>query len=86
MRTNIDIDDKLMKQAMKALGVETKKAAVDRALRQALEIHGQKLLRKLRGKVVWRGHDDNWFGSDGEVIAARETAKRASPAKARRIA
>jgi len=44
------------------------------------------LLRKLRGKVVWRGHDDNWFGSDGEVIAARETAKRASPAKARRIA
>ena len=86
MRTNIDIDDKLMKQAMKALGVETKKAAVDRALRQALEIHGQQSLRKLRGKVVWRGHDDNWFGSDAEVVAARETANRATSARARRIA
>jgi Arc/MetJ family transcription regulator len=86
MRTNIDIDDKLMKQAMKALGVETKKAAVDRALRQALEIHGQQSLRKLRGKVVWRGHDDNWFGSDAEVAAARKTAERTSSAKARRIA
>ena len=74
MRTNIDIDDKLMKQAMKALGVETKKAAVDRALRQALEIHGQKLLRKLRGKVVWRGHDDDWFASDEEILRLRKLA------------
>ena len=86
MRTNIEIDDTLMKQAMKALGVETKKAAVERALRQALEIHGQQSLRKLRGKVTWRGHDDNWLASDADVVAARQTAKRASSAKARRVA
>ena len=32
MRTNIDIDDKLMKQAMKATGAATKKAAVEESL------------------------------------------------------
>ena len=34
MRTNIDIDDELMAQAMKATGQRTKKAAVEEALRQ----------------------------------------------------
>ncbi len=78
MRTNIDIDDKLMKQAMKALGVTTKKAAVEGALRQALQINGQQSLRKLRGKMVWRSHDDDWFASDQEILAAREALKHES--------
>jgi Arc/MetJ family transcription regulator len=39
MRTNIDIDDKLMKQAMKATGATTKRAAVDASLRKLLEVH-----------------------------------------------
>jgi Arc/MetJ family transcription regulator len=78
MRTNIDIDDKLMKQAMKALGVTTKKAAVEQALRQALQIHAQQSIQKLRGKIVWRGHDDDWFASDDEILARREAANRES--------
>jgi len=36
MRTNIDIDDALLKEAMEALGVKTKKAAVEEALRRAV--------------------------------------------------
>lgn len=39
MRTNIDIDDKLMRQAMKATGAGTKKAAVEASLRKLLEVH-----------------------------------------------
>ncbi|WP_311030834.1 type II toxin-antitoxin system VapB family antitoxin [Mesorhizobium koreense] len=41
MRTNIDIDDRLMKQAMKATGQKTKKAAVEAALRKVIEISDQ---------------------------------------------
>ena len=39
MRTNIDIDDALMKQAMKATGAKTKKAAVEAALCRLIEVH-----------------------------------------------
>jgi Arc/MetJ family transcription regulator len=72
MRTNIDIDDKLMKQAMKATGAPTKKAAVEAALRQAVQLKMQEGIRKLRGKVVWRGHDDDWFASDEEILKKRQ--------------
>lgn len=72
MRTNIDIDEKLLKQAMKATGEKTKKAAVEAALRQAVQIHSQGEIRKLFGKVVWRGHDDDWFASDDEIRKARQ--------------
>jgi len=51
MRTNIEIDDKLMKQAMKAAGVTTKKAAVEEALRRMVQLQRQGGIRKLRGKV-----------------------------------
>ena len=51
MRTNIEIDDKLMKQAMKAAGVKTKKAAVETALQRMVQIQRQAGIRKLRGKV-----------------------------------
>ncbi len=86
MRTNIDIDDKLMKQAMKALGVTTKRAAVEKALRRTLEIDGQQSLRKLRGKIAWRGHDDDWFASGKEAPAKREAENRKTGSDARKIA
>lgn len=86
MRTNIDIDDKLMKQAMKALGATTKKAAVEKALRQSVAIHAQESLRKLRGKIVWRGHDDDWFASDDEILASRRAEKVDTASGARKIA
>ena len=74
MRTNIDIDDKLIKQAMKASGTTTKKAAVDAALSQMVRIHRQGAIRKLRGRIVWRSHDDDWFASDEEIKAGRQSA------------
>ena len=58
MRTNIDLDDKLLSKAMKALGTTTKKATVVEALRQAVENHrGRQAIANLRG-IGWEGDLD----------------------------
>ena len=56
MRTNIEIDDELMQQAMRSTGERTKKAVVDAALRLLVRTHSQIGIRRLRGKVQWHGH------------------------------
>lgn len=55
MRTNIEIDDGLMKEAMKSSGARTKKAAVECGLRLLVKLRRQTAFRKLRGKVQWEG-------------------------------
>ena len=60
MRTNIDIDDKLMADAMKAMGTKTKKETVEKALEAQLAIKRQLAVRSLRGKVDWQGDLDAW--------------------------
>ena len=55
MRTNIDIDDRLMRQAMRSSGARTKRAAVEEGLRLLIQTRGQKSIRRLRGKVTWEG-------------------------------
>ena len=55
MRTNIDIDDELMAEALRRSGAPTKKAAVEEALRLLIQTRRQAGLRKLRGKVKWEG-------------------------------
>jgi Arc/MetJ family transcription regulator len=55
MRTNIDIDDALMKAALKASGAKTKKEAVEIGLRTLLRLHEQAEARRFRGKLDWRG-------------------------------
>jgi Arc/MetJ family transcription regulator len=55
MRTNIDIDDDLMQQAMRSTGSRTKKAVVEAALRLLVKTHAQTGIRQLRGKVQWQG-------------------------------
>ena len=56
MRTNIEIDDRLMRQAMRSSGARTKKAAVEAGLKLLVEIRAQGGIRKLRGKVEWEGN------------------------------
>jgi Arc/MetJ family transcription regulator len=58
VRTNIDIDDGLMRQAMRHSGARTKKAAVEAGLRLLLRTHMQASIRRLRGKVRWEGDLD----------------------------
>ncbi|MGE0813386.1 MAG: type II toxin-antitoxin system VapB family antitoxin [Vicinamibacterales bacterium] len=55
MRTNIDIDDDLMRKAMRASGATTKRAAVEQGLRMLIDVRGQRTIRHLRGKVKWTG-------------------------------
>ena len=55
MRTNIDIDDTLMNEAMEASGAATKKSAVEKGLELLVQVKKQNGLRKLRGKLKWEG-------------------------------
>ena len=61
-RTNIVLDDRLIKQAMQVSGAKTKRQAVDRALREMVARRAvYSALRKLQGKLPW----------DGDVAALR---------------
>jgi Arc/MetJ family transcription regulator len=55
MRTNIDIDDRLMRQAMRSSGARTKKATVEAALRLLIQTFGQRSIQELRGRIRWEG-------------------------------
>ncbi len=56
MRTNIEIDDRLMKETLKATGLKTKREVVDLALKELLRLEKQIGFRKLRGKIDWQGN------------------------------
>ncbi len=55
MRTNIDIDDVLMRRAMRSSGARTKRAVVEEGLRLLIRTRGQSSIRRLRGNVEWQG-------------------------------
>ena len=58
MRTNIVIDDKLMRDVLKTTGLKTKREAVELGLRTLLRLGQQAELRSLRGKIKWEGNLD----------------------------
>jgi Arc/MetJ family transcription regulator len=50
MRTNIEIDNKLMERALKATGLPSKRAVVEEGLRLLIKLRGQAKLRESFGK------------------------------------
>ena len=58
MRTNIVIDDKLMRDTLRATGLKTKREAVELGLQTLLRLKQQAQLRELRGKLEWHGDLD----------------------------
>ena len=58
MRTNIEIDDKLMSDALAATGLKTKREAVELGLRTVLRLKQQDEIRQFRGKLHWQGDLD----------------------------
>jgi Arc/MetJ family transcription regulator len=58
VRTNIEIDDQLMDEALKRSGAATKRAAVEEGLRLLIQTRRQSGIRRLRGKVRWEGDLD----------------------------
>ena len=58
MRTNIVIDDKLMKDTLRVTGLKTKREAVELGLRTLLRLRQQEQIRRYRGKLHWQGDLD----------------------------
>ena len=56
MRTNIVIDDELMRKAQRLTTLRTKREVVESALRLLVEIKQQEQIRKARGKLTWSGN------------------------------
>lgn len=58
MRTNIVIDDTLMKDTLRLTGLKTKREAVELGLRTVLRLLQQEQIRQFRGKLAWDGDLD----------------------------
>ena len=56
MRTNIEIDKKLMDEILDKTSIKTKKEVVDQALREFLRKIKLRELSELRGKISWEGN------------------------------
>jgi len=56
MRTNVDLDDLLLAEAMKISGITTKKAVLELVLREYLRKNNMKKILKYRGKNIWEGN------------------------------
>jgi len=58
VRTNIEIDDSLMAEALAATGVKTKREAVELGLKTIIRLKQQEHIRQFRGKLQWEGDLD----------------------------
>lgn len=58
MRTNIEIDDDILKEVQALTGAKTKREAVDVALRELVARYRRLGLLRLKGKVRWEGDLD----------------------------
>ncbi|HWR71889.1 MAG TPA: type II toxin-antitoxin system VapB family antitoxin [Nitrospirota bacterium] len=54
-RTNIDLDDKLVKEGLKVTHLRTKKELVNYALEELIKKARRKRILELKGKVQWEG-------------------------------
>jgi len=52
------IDDRLMREALHATGLKTKREAVEEGLRTLLRLSRQSAVRRFRGKLKWHGDLD----------------------------
>ena len=68
MRTNIEIDDALMQEAMEIGEIKTKKQAIEFALKEFIAASHRKKLMALRGKVEWEGNLDEWRSEHVQAI------------------
>jgi antitoxin ParD1/3/4 len=88
MRTNIDIDDALMAEAMKAGPYKTKKDAVEAGLKLLARQVAYREILKWRGKLEWQGDEAiDWTQpTDRARLAVNEPAPPATASKSRRRA
>lgn len=58
MRTNIEIDDRLIEEALHLTGLKTKRAVVERGLQTLIRLARQRKVLDLAGKIHWEGNID----------------------------
>lgn len=56
MRTNIELDDVLVKKAMKITQISTKKAVINKALEELVKSHNRKEILKYFDSGIWEGN------------------------------
>lgn len=84
MRTNIDIDDALMDQALQAGPFKTKKDAVEAGLKLLARQAAYREVAKWRGKLQWEGDDSvDWVAANRAEAGA---AVQAPPPPAHKVA
>jgi Arc/MetJ family transcription regulator len=54
-RTNIELDDKLVKEGLKVTHLRTKKELVNYALEELIKKARRKRILELEGKIQWEG-------------------------------
>ncbi len=59
MRTNIEIDDNLMEDVLKATGLTTKKDVVELGLKTLIRLKKQERIKSFRGQLKWTGDLDD---------------------------
>lgn len=83
MRTNIDIDDALMDQALKAGPYKTKKDAVEAGLKLLARQAAYREILKWRGKLKWEGDEAiDWTAPDPLMPASRRDSHAPYPSPA----
>ena len=87
MRTNIEIEDKLMAAAMAAGGFKTKREAVDAGLRLVARRKVYDGLLALRGKLQWDDSDEAWAKvREQRALVANEAAPASCVVSATKVA
>lgn len=56
MRTNVEINEALMKKAQKLSNIKTKKEVIEKALEQYVNFLQRKDMLNIRGKIDWVGN------------------------------
>ena len=80
MRTNIEIDDALMKKAMQAGPYQTKKEAVEAGLKLLARQVAYREILKWEGKLKWEGDESiDWTKPDPD--AHKDSSTKPEPAK-----
>ncbi len=59
-RTNVVLDDALVKECQELTGIRTQRALIDYALREVRRRGRQKRLLELKGAVEWEGDLAEW--------------------------
>ncbi|RZM82743.1 type II toxin-antitoxin system VapB family antitoxin [Leptolyngbya iicbica] len=58
MKTNVEVDDALIADALKVTGLDTTDQVIELALKMLLQIKRQEAIKGFRGKLAWEGDLD----------------------------